>query len=193
MKRQIKLEDGRLDFDLRVSRRARHLRLSVSSDGSVAVTLPQRLPEFWVERFLRENSQWLQSKLRHIQSLPPPLALKGSSAEYAKYKERARVLAENRIEFFNQTYGFQYNRIFIRNQGTRWGSCSRNKNLNFNYKVALLPPKVADYIFVHELCHLVEMNHSRKFWAQVERTIPHWKELRRELRRIRALPAEEYN
>lgn len=193
MKRQIKLEDGRFDFDLRVSRRARHLRLSVSSDGSVAVTLPHRLPEFWVERFLLENAEWLKSKLRRIQSMPPPLALKGSEAEYQQYKERARVLAENRLEFFNQTYGFEYKRISIRNQGTRWGSCSRNKSLNFNYKVALLPPTVADYIFVHELCHLVEMNHSRKFWAQVERTLPDWKQLRHKLRHIHALPIEEYN
>lgn len=193
MKRQIELEDGKLNFDLRVSRRARHLRLSVAQNGAVAVTLPHRLPEFWVERFLRENAEWLQSKLRRIHSLPPPLALKGSVAEYEQYKERARTLAEDRLIFFNQTYGFEYKRISIRNQGTRWGSCSRQKNLNFNYKVALLPPQIADYIFVHELCHVVEMNHSRKFWAQVERTIPNWKELRRELRRIRTLPAEEYN
>lgn len=193
MKRQIELEPDVLEFDLRVSRRARHLRLSVSPDGAVAVTLPHRVPEFWVERFIRENAEWLQSKLRRIQSLPPPLALKGSVAEYKRHKEEARGLAEDRLEYFNQIYGFRYGRISIRNQGTRWGSCSRHKSLNFNYKVALLPPKVADYIFVHELCHVVEMNHSRKFWAQVERTIPDWKELRRELRRIRVLPAEEYN
>ncbi|MEK7539971.1 MAG: SprT family zinc-dependent metalloprotease [Patescibacteria group bacterium] len=187
MKRQIELESGVFEFDLRVSRRARHLRLSVAQNGAVAVTLPHCLPEFWVERFLRENAEWLQSKLRRIHSLSPPLALKGSVAEYKRYKEEARGLAKNRLEFFNQIYGFQYKRISIRNQGTRWGSCSRNKNLNFNYKVVLLPPTVADYIFVHELCHVVEMNHSRKFWAQVERTIPDWKARRRELRRIRAL------
>lgn len=187
MKRQIELASGNLYFDLRVSRRARHLCLSVAQDGSVAVTLPHRLPEFWVEKFVRENADWLIRKLKLVKSRPPVLRLKGEVEEYQRWRDKARVLAESRLEFFNQTYQFAYKRISIRNQGTRWGSCSRRGNLNFNYKVALLPAHLADYIFVHELCHLTEMNHSRNFWAQVARTIPDWKARRKELRQLQSL------
>lgn len=104
---------------------------------------------------------------------------------FNKYKENALALAENRIKYFNNFYGFDINRIFIKNQKTRWGSCSSNKNLNFNYRIALIHPALADYIIVHELCHLQELNHSRNFWALVSKTIPHYKEARRQLKKIR--------
>ena len=85
---------------------------------------------------------------------------------------------------FNQIYGFQYNKINIRNQKTRWGSCSKKGNLNFNYKIALLPEKYADYIVVHELCHLKEFNHSRSFWNLVARTIPDFRERKKRIKNI---------
>ncbi len=79
-------------------------------------------------------------------------------------------------------YTFLYSRISIRNQSSRWGSCSRKGNLSFNYRLALLPPRLADYIIVHELCHLGEFNHSKKFWDLVALTIPDWQKLRVELK-----------
>jgi predicted metal-dependent hydrolase len=104
-------------------------------------------------------------------------------ARYLKYKEEARVLVKARLEYFNTFYNFEYKRIAIKNHKSRWGSCSKKGNLNFNYRIALLPPHLADYIVVHELCHLGEFNHSKKFWALVERTIPDWRMRRAELMR----------
>jgi len=74
--------------------------------------------------------------------------------------------------------------VSIRNQKTRWGSCSRQKNLSFSYRLFLLPPRFCDYVIVHELCHLKEMNHSPKFWALVARTFPDYKKLRREMKAL---------
>ncbi|MSU73534.1 M48 family peptidase [Candidatus Kaiserbacteria bacterium] len=99
-------------------------------------------------------------------------------------KKRALALANVRCMHFAKYYGLTYKKISVRAQKSRWGSCSRAGNLSFNYKIAALPPHIADYIIVHELCHLAEMNHSSRFWALVARLIPSHKNLRRELRKV---------
>ena len=101
---------------------------------------------------------------------------------YLKYKETAREFISRRVGYFSNIYGCTVNRISVRDQRTRWGSCSRKGNLNFNYKIVLIPEKLADYIIVHELCHLKEFNHSKRFWALVGQTLPDYAEIRRELR-----------
>ena len=103
--------------------------------------------------------------------------------KYIENKDKALSIVKDRIEYFNTFYNFKWNRIVIRNQKTRWGSCSRKGNLNFNYKIAFLPPKSADYIIVHELCHLGEFNHSQKFWNLVAQTIPDYLAIRKDLRK----------
>ena len=89
-----------------------------------------------------------------------------------------------RILHFNSYYGHTLGKIFIKNHKSRWGSCSGKGNLNFNYKVVLLPLPIADYIIVHELCHLQEFNHSAKFWALVGETIPDYVVRRKQLRAL---------
>ena len=105
-----------------------------------------------------------------------------SQATYETHKEAARVLVHERLAALNETYGFAYGRVSIKNQKTMWGSCSRRGNLNFNYRLLFLPPRLADYVIVHELCHLQELNHSRRFWELVSRAIPDYQSCRRELR-----------
>lgn len=107
--------------------------------------------------------------------------LRGKSAHYKKNKEIARVVVQQKLIQFNQYYGFKYERVAIRNQRSRWGSCSKKGNLNFHYRIAFLPEKFLDYVVVHELCHLKEFNHSKNFWALVEKTIPDHVVVRREL------------
>lgn len=108
--------------------------------------------------------------------------LQGSRAEYMQHKERARSMATTRLQFFNTVYGFAVKRVSIKNQKTMWGSCSRRGNLNFHYKISLLPERLADYIIVHELCHIGEFSHSKAFWNLVAETVPNHRELRGELR-----------
>ena len=109
--------------------------------------------------------------------------LRRSRVEFLANKELARSFVVERINYFNQGYGFVVKRISIRNQRSRWGSCSKKGNLNFNYRIVLLPPPVADYIIVHELCHLGEFNHSKRFWNLVARTIPDYLAIRKKLRK----------
>ncbi len=75
-------------------------------------------------------------------------------------------------------------KIGVRNQKGRWGSCSRNGSLNFNFRVVYLPPPLVDYIVVHELCHLGELNHSKKFWSLVSQAVPDYRLMRKKLRKI---------
>lgn len=103
---------------------------------------------------------------------------------YLQHKEGTRELVLARLLHFNQFYNFTWNRVAIRNQRRCWGSCSAKKNLNFNYKLQFLPPHLADYIIVHELCHLAEMNHGKNFWDLVAQQLPHYKDLLLELRAI---------
>jgi len=109
--------------------------------------------------------------------------VKRVSKKYLENKEKARELVKARLEYFNTFYGYKWGKIAIRNQKTRWGSCSKKGNLNFNYKIVLLPPSYSDYIIVHELCHLEEFNHSENFWNLVAKTIPNWRVIRMNLRK----------
>lgn len=103
---------------------------------------------------------------------------------YLANKERVRALVLLRLAYFNQHYKLSWNRVAIRNQRRCWGSCSANKNLNFNYKIILLPTHLADYIIVHELCHLAHLHHGKDFWDLVAEQIPDYKKCLLELRSI---------
>lgn len=109
---------------------------------------------------------------------------KKSAVKYLKYKAKASHFICQRVEHYKRIYNVEINRISIRNQRTRWGSCSKKGNLNFNYRVFLLPKYMADYVIVHEICHLKEFNHSRKFWDLVAVAVPNHTETRRIIRKI---------
>lgn len=177
-----------IQIEYRVSTRAKRLRIAVHHDGHVVVVRPRRMSARIAEQFVRDRKSWIEEKVAYFMKRKarvlretPQVALVGT---YVKYKEEARALVHARLAHYNQFYNFTYHTVAIRNQKSRWGSCSKRGNLNFNYKIALLPPYLADYIVVHELCHLGELNHSEKFWQLVARTTPTYKEMRKELREI---------
>jgi len=169
-------------YSIRLSGRARRVRLSIHSDGRVVVTAPRRVSQRFIDEFIRANEAWVVEKIAEAKKLQKKYSPAGTRAEFLQYREQARTLVHERLKHFNAFYNFSYQRVAIKNQSTRWGSCSKQGNLNFNYKLALLPAHLADYVIVHELCHLKEMNHSPKFWALVEQTIPDYKKRRKELR-----------
>lgn len=104
---------------------------------------------------------------------------------YLEHKEAARELTLARLHHFNQYYQYEWGRVSIKNQRRCWGSCSSLKNLNFSYKLLFLPACLRDYVVVHELCHLKEMNHGPQFWVLVAEQVPDYKE------RVRALKVIE--
>ncbi len=98
----------------------------------------------------------------------------------------ARTLVHARLEHFNQYYNFSYNKVAIRNQKTRWGSCSSKRNLNFSVRILTLSPEAQDYLIIHELCHLKEFNHSSRFWALVAEQCPDYKRIRASMKVVDA-------
>lgn len=176
------------EYELRESARAKHVRISVDSAGKVVVTKPTRVSVRAVERFVEEKQEWIEHTLEKAGRKRGGLPLlelarprKGSKA-YKEARAQARVLVLERLKFFNETYKTQYGTISIRDQKTRWGSCSHKNNLSFNYRIVFLPSELADYIIVHELCHTIEHNHSPRFWAQVARALPNHLALRKTIR-----------
>lgn len=171
-----------IDYTLRKQRRTKHLRLRVFGDGRVVVSAPTWLGTRVVERFVLSKMAWIEEKLSFLQRAPQRKSRAVQKKEFRESRDQALTLVRARIAELNTVYGFSFGRITIRNQRTRWGSCSSQKNLSFNYRLLFLPPKEQDYIIVHELCHLREMNHSPRFWTLVEKTVPEYRELRRMLR-----------
>lgn len=183
MKKEIEIHKQKVKYTLKRSFRARRMRLAVYYNGSLVVTTPQNINQGIIEQFIIRKSQWIINKLEFFKSLSKKVVIKSSKKDFLQNKDNALSLATSRIEYFNKIYGFKFNKINIKNQKTRWGSCSRKGNLNFNYKIILLPQRLSDSIIVHELCHLGEFNHSRKFWNLVSKAIPDYLEIKNELRK----------
>ena len=179
---KIKLNQKEVKYTLRVSKKARHMRLAIYRDGNFVVTVPRNMNSNAIERFIIRKSQWIINKLEYFKSFSGQVLVKNSKKAYLEHKGLALALAQERIAYFNQMYGFKFHKISIKNQKTRWGSCSKKGNLNFNYKIASLPREMADYIIVHELCHLKEFNHSSNFWDLVAKSMPNYLNLRKQLK-----------
>ena len=167
-------------YSLRRSSRAKHLRLSVQAGGAVVCTAPLHVSESIIAKFLAEHSAWI-TKASQRMSTFKAIPVSGRRS-YLAHKERARVFVHERLQHWNSFYGFRFNRIAIKDTKRLWGSCSRRGNLNFSYALLFLPQEPADYVVVHELCHLKEHNHSKAFWALVAKGIPNYLQLRRDLR-----------
>lgn len=117
-----------------------------------------------------------------IRTIQPEIVLAGSDLE-DWYRARAHDLVIERVMYYQPQIPIKPQRIRIKSQRRRWGSCSAKCNLNFNWKLALIPLDIIDYVVVHELCHLVHLNHSRHFWDLVASILPDYKERRAWLRR----------
>jgi predicted metal-dependent hydrolase len=183
MEKSIELHKKNIDYTLKISKRAKRMRVAIYCDGSCVVTAPKTINHSMIEKFLIAKSQWVLDKIEYFSKLKGSAWKMGTQEDYTKYKNKAFEIAETRIQYFNKFYGYKWNKITIKNQKTRWGSCSKRGNLNFNYKIALLSPQIADYIIVHELCHLGEFNHSQRFWNLVSKSMPDYFEIRNDLKK----------
>ena len=182
MKKQITLQNKKVVYTIRKSLRARRVRLAVYCGGSVVVTMPRNLEESIVERFIQDKTKWLLAKINFFKQFKAFPIAPGGRRAYLKHKDKVLALAKEKVAYFNQFYGLKINKINVKNHKSRWGSCSRAGNLNFNYKILFLPEKQRDYVIVHELCHLKEFNHSRYFWSLVAQTFPQWRAAKKELK-----------
>lgn len=184
MKEQINLNNRKINYTLKISKRARNIRLYVHADKGLVVTIPKKININFAYDFIEKNSDWIVNKLDYFRKFRDRFLGREKTRNFARHKEDALTFINDRLQFFNKNYGFNFNKVAVRNQKTRWGSCSMRGNLNFNYRIIFLPQKIADYIIVHELCHLGEFNHSRKFWDLVAETIPDYLDMRISLKRL---------
>lgn len=136
------------------------------------MTAPRWVPKRMIDGFVAAKRDWIEKSIAGIATDSARFVLKGSRIEYKAHKEAARALVLERLAHFAPLVGVAFNRVSIRNTARRWGSCSGKKNLNFHYKIVFLPPHLADYLIVHELSHIKEMNHSEHFWHVVRSIIP---------------------
>ena len=156
-----------MDYTVIRSRR-KTVAIQITSAGQVLVRCPLRAKDADIRRFVESKSAWIA---KHLAALPTPEA-PFTPEELANLTARAKVWFPQRVAYRAQRLGLQYGRITIRHQRSCWGSCSAKGNLNFNCLLMLAPEEVADYVIVHELCHLVQHNHSKAFWDLVAHTMP---------------------
>ncbi len=160
--------------------KGRTLRLRVRVDGTLIVSLPTRMSRREAEPFLQKQKTWIEhararmSAREHVPKVSGPL------------RKQERLLATERIRerlaYFNKDARFPIRRVVIRDQRTRWGSCSSRGTLSFQYRLIRLPIPLLDYVVVHELCHLHHHHHGPTFWAAVAALLPDYERLRQALK-----------
>jgi predicted metal-dependent hydrolase len=185
-----------MEYVVRESSRARNLGITVHEDGRVIVTKPRFIPDLLARAFIERKRDWVEAVFARLSARKEnrerrqgtdiilPKLRRGTRA-YKEAVERARTTITRRVAHYAELGSYQYGTISIRNQKTRWGSCSRRGNLSFNIRLAFLPPHLVDYLAVHELAHTVHPNHSQNFWDKVGKYIQDPKVCRKELRRYR--------
>ena len=158
------------------SDRARYARITLKHDGSITLTVPRRVSLRQARKFLESRIPWIrrhQEGLREMEKLP------------AINRAEARRILTNRVAELARAHGFEYNRVFVKNQRTLWGSCSARNNINLNVNLLRLPDELRDYVIVHELVHTRHKNHSRAFWDEMNRILGDGKHFQRKLRRYK--------
>jgi len=176
-----------MEIEIKPSNKARRVAITIYHDGRVVVTKPKSVSTQKIEHIIHDKQDWIDQKRAEMILKPRRKSifhLDHAPADVITYKKAALLCVEEKISTLNAYYQLGYKRISIRNQKSRWGSCSLRKNLSFNYRIIFLPPLLQDYLITHELCHLKEMNHGPRFWNLIAETIPDYKERRKELKRM---------
>jgi predicted metal-dependent hydrolase len=169
-----------MDYTTEISSRAKRLRIIIHPDGHVVVTIPHSMSITHARKYVLEKSIiTIQKRMEGLLKIP-----KATKKDYLEKKIEAHTLVMKSLLQWNTLHNFRWNTVTIKNTSSRWGSCSKKGNLNFNYRIVYLPKELVDYLIVHELCHLQEMNHGQHFWNLVAQTIPNYKALRLELKKV---------
>ena len=171
---QLALE--KFEYIIKKSRRTT-ISVQITPDQKLLVKAPAYTSIKEVEEFLREKRDWIIKQINRTKVTSQQAAQMGilSDKEIRKLKRDAKKIIPERVEYYAKLSGITYNRIFIRLQKSRWGSCSVEGNLNFNALLALMPLEVLDSVVVHELCHRRHMDHSKAFYDEVLKIFPDYK------------------
>ena len=176
---------SKIEYQIRKSSRAKRISLKITSNGKLIAVLPSRYKtDLPIKRFIEEKKDWI---LKHLK---PQKQYKNTTLDknllhknFLKNKKHILKDIKEEVEKSSSFFNISYRKITIKNQSTLWGSCSKDKNLSFNFRIGYLPDKLKKYIIVHEVCHLLEMNHSPRYWALVKQLIPGYKQHIKNLRK----------
>jgi predicted metal-dependent hydrolase len=165
------------------SKRARYLRITIKPDRTVRLTVPRAVTAKKAQQFLNSKIPWIKKHLRKLEELD----IDRGRAPLPQIDEvRARAALIERLLELAELHDFRFNKVSIRNQKTKWGSCSAKNNISLNVNLARLPAGLRDYVILHELVHTRIKNHSKKFWTELDKYVNNGaKELRRKLRGYR--------
>ncbi|MCQ2242327.1 SprT family zinc-dependent metalloprotease [Treponema sp.] len=165
-----------IDYVIKKSDR-RSISVTVGSDGKLLIKAPLGVSVQEVESFLYEKKSWIINRIQKTQKQNELARQMGplSQEDIVQIKKKARQIIPQRVEHYSRLAGIDYNRIFIRLQKSRWGSCSADGNLNFNCLLVLMPLEILDSVVVHELCHRHHMDHSKAFYAEVYKLFPDYR------------------
>lgn len=181
MNDQIELQNQIIKFSIKKNRRARQVRILIHKNGRVTVSAPRFISKKFIIKFLIEKQKWMLDALAKCRPEERQKII-DASLDFKNKKRGAAQLVRRSLKHFCEEYKLYPKKIFIRNQSTRWGSCSTRGNLSFNFRIIYLPENLLNYLIVHELCHLKEMNHSHRFWSLVAQAIPDYKKRKAALR-----------
>lgn len=163
------------------SAKAKHLNISIKPFSGIRVAVPKRLSFTKAKKIVLSKYQWIDKNLEKIRAAEKKAKPIQLQFENFNNNEIKRALIQ-RLEYLSSTYNIPYNKVTIRNQKTRWGSCSGNNNISLNIKLMLLPDELRDYVIMHELVHTRIKNHSKEFWKELDYYFPHSKNLDKKLR-----------
>lgn len=152
-------------------------------EGEILVRAPKRTAVAVIRQFVNSHGPWIAKAMARQQEQYRPEPV--NEEEEKRLRRIAGEVIRARVDLYAEKMGVTYNRVFIKEQKTRWGSCSSRGNLNFNWKLILTGDEQLDYVVVHELAHLKQMNHSPQFWREVERILPDYRERRKRLKNYR--------
>lgn len=177
----LSVEDKNIEV---IRSKRKTVSLEIKPDLRIIVRAPLSMRNRDVTAFVESKRVWLKNNLEKLEKRALQTAETEifTSAEIREMTEKAKTVIAEKAAYYADIIGVEYEKITIRHQVSRWGSCSPKRNLSFNCLLMLCPEKVTDYVVVHELCHLKEMNHSESFWAEVGKVLPDYKERRRWLR-----------
>lgn len=157
------------------------MALKVSEAGTVTVRIPYGVRPEEADRFVEAHVDWIRKRIAECRERAAARPAY-TDREREAGKRLAKELLLKKCRYFAERMGVSYGTVTVREQKTRWGSCSAKGNLNFNWKLVLMPPEILDYVVVHELAHRLQMNHSAAFWAEVGKILPDYRERRQWLK-----------
>lgn len=176
MQNYIQIEDINIPVILQRQKR-KTLSLMITNEGRLFIKAPFRLGEKEIKSFVNKKKLWIYKKVKQINEDNKNKVFR-SEEDIKELKKQARTILTKRTDYYKEILKVDYEKIRIGNQKTIWGSCSGRRTISYNWHLILMPEQIIDYVVVHELCHLIEMNHSPAFWEKVSEVLPDYQSRR---------------